>query len=201
LLAPSWILLALPTMAHNALSAYAPQHELLFHYHLGTLSALFVAAAVGVHRIDSLSGSVRIALGTAAILAASIAVIGGRAVHESPVFVVPEERAAARSALERIPSTAPVAATLSLLPHLSRRVEVYSLPEPFRPVDWGSTLTSGEFARRARHVRFVAYRDGDILPTGGFTAPDDVASALPMLRRLGFVEIAHGGPVHVLMRR
>jgi uncharacterized membrane protein len=201
LLAPTWMLLALPTVAHNAFSAYAPQHDLLFHYHLGTLSALFIAAAVGVRRVDSLRRWARIAVGAAAIIAASIAVIGGRVVHESPIFVVPEQQAAARLALDRIPSTAPVAATLSLLPHLSRRVEVYSLPEPFSPVDWGSTLSPGEFARRARHVRFVAYRDGDILPTGGFTSPDDVVSALPMLHRLGFVEIAHGGRVHVLTRR
>ncbi len=32
LLAPSWLLLALPTALHNALSAYQPQHELVNHY-------------------------------------------------------------------------------------------------------------------------------------------------------------------------
>lgn len=199
LLAPSWILLSVPTVVHNALSAFMPQHVLVYHYHLGTMTGLFVAAAIGVHRLASIGRRGR--LGMAMALSAAVAVaIGGLSVHESERELRADQARAAQHALDRIPPAAPVAATVSLLAHLSERVEVYSLPEPFAPVDWGSTLSAREFSERAARLRFVAYRDGDILPSGGFAPAQDVAGVEPLLERLGFVETARAGPVHVLER-
>ena len=63
LLAPLWLLLALPTAAHNALSAYEPQHLLSYHYHQLTMTGLFIAAALGVHRLQSAGRSLRVAAG------------------------------------------------------------------------------------------------------------------------------------------
>jgi hypothetical protein len=50
-------------------------------------------------------------------------------------------------------------------------------------------------------VRFVAFRDPDISPSGGYSASAELATVRRLLRRLGFVEIARAGPVHVLERR
>ena len=60
LLAPTWLLLAVPSVAYNALSAYESQHDLVHHYHLGTITGLFIAAAVGVARLPSLGPRGRI---------------------------------------------------------------------------------------------------------------------------------------------
>ncbi len=62
----------------------------------------------------------------------------------SVVRSVPEGRCDRMRALERIPEDAPVAGrTWSLVAHLSQRVEVYSLPEPFL-AEWGTSLTAAE---------------------------------------------------------
>ena len=61
LLGGTWMLLAAPTAAYNAFSAYTPQHDLDNHYHLFTVAGLFVAAAVGVVRLPSLARPARLA--------------------------------------------------------------------------------------------------------------------------------------------
>ena len=133
LLAPSWMLLSLPTALHNALSAYGVQHDLVHHYHLGTLTGLFVASAVGVGRLQQLSGRRRLPAYALAAVAALVAVGVGRSVHDPLGRTIPEEATAIERALERIPEDASVAATWSLVAHLSQRVEVYSLRSRFSP--------------------------------------------------------------------
>ena len=200
LLAPVWLLLSLPTVLHNALSAHGPQHELHFHYHLGTLTGLFVAAAIGTGRVGRLGSSGRLVvvfvMGTALIAA----VAGGLSVHQDVVKPRPAHAASAELALARIPDGVPVSATPSLLPHLTQRVEIYSLPEPFVALDWGGSFTPGELAERAQRVRFVAYLERDISPSGGYSTSEDIPTVRRLLLRLGFVEIARVGRVHVLER-
>ncbi len=82
LLAPSWMLLAAPTALYNALSAYEPQQTLIHHYHLQTLTAVFVAAAIGSSRVGSPGrlGRRLAAVGIAGALA--VAVAGGIIQHQ-----------------------------------------------------------------------------------------------------------------------
>ncbi len=111
-LAPTWILLSVPTVVHNALSAYAPQHELLYHYHLEPFSALFIAAAMGVRRIGSLDGKTRIAMCAATSGQSSFG--RGRAGRpRTSIDVAPAERALVKAVLDRVPPSAPVAAAQS----------------------------------------------------------------------------------------
>ncbi len=200
LLAPSWLLLSVPTAAHNALSAYEYQHDFGSHYHLGTLIGSFVAAAVGTARLDALGRQGRIAWLPLGTIAAGVAVLGAVWVHDpgNERTRGSRDEAAIRRGLALVPGDAAVAATSTLLPQLSQRTDVYSLPEPFIPVEWGSALTPSELARRAERVEFVAYRDGDILPwpyAGG------IAELRRILGERGFVELEDAGPVHVLERR
>ena len=103
-----------------------------------------------------------------------------------------------------IPDGVPVAATRTLIPHLSQRVDVYSLPEPFEQIDWGSSLTREELLERAPRIRYVAYAEGDQIGTfytgelGRDTAVPDIR---PRLEELGFVVVARAGTVEVLARR
>ena len=197
LLAPSWILLSAPTALHNALSAYEPQHGIGSHYHLVPLAGLFIAAAIGAGRLRELGGRGRLAVTVGVASAAAAAVIGGVMFFD----LEKEERvdtAATRRLLERIPPHVPVSAAPRLLPHLSRRIEIYSLPEPFVPLDWGSPLTRAEMAERAERVRFVAYVEGHQLKSF-FTG--DIADVREMLVRDGFVVVARTGPLQILERR
>jgi uncharacterized membrane protein len=204
LLAPSWILLSAPTALYNALSAYTPQHDLAHHYHLGTLTGLFVTAAVGVSRLRSFGGRARLLAAAAVCLAGAVALLGGIEAHRLRGDVAELEAAGTRRALDRIPAGVPVGATRTLLPHLSRRVEVYTLPEPFIRIEWGGALTDAELAARAARVRWVAYAEGDQVGTfytgrvGLETAVPDVR---PTLRREGFLLVARKGTVQIFERR
>jgi hypothetical protein len=98
----------------------------------------------------------------------------------------------------------PVAATRTLLPHLSQRKDVYTLPEPFEQIDWGSSLTREELLERAPRIRYVAYAEGDQVGTfytGELGRETAVADIRPRLEELGFVVIAREGTVEVFERR
>ena len=204
LLAPVWLLLAVPSALYNALSAYTSQHDLVHHYHQGTVVGLFVAAAVGVRRLGTASRQARLAATAALGTAAVVALIGGVRVHSLPSESPPLSPAVTDAALDVIPPGVPVAATRSLLPHLSHRVEIYTLPEPFVPLDWGGTLTSGELAERAERVEWVAYVEGDQVGrifTGELGVDTAVPDVRPTLAREGFVVVARAGPLEILRRR
>jgi hypothetical protein len=196
-LTPLWMLLALPPAAHNALSAYEPQHLLSFHYHHLTMTGLFIAAALGVQRLESAGRGLRLAAAGGVAVAAVLAIVAGRWAHAHWTEGIRLPGEATNAALALIPSDAPVAASSHLLPHLSHRVEVYALPEPFLPLDNGSALTQREFAERAADVRYVVYRVDD-LP---FEYTGSQATVLEMLEREGFVEVARAERVTIFRRR
>jgi uncharacterized membrane protein len=196
LLAPLWLLLALPIAAHNALSAYEPQHLLSYHYHQLTMTALFIAGALGVHRLQSATRTLRIAAGVGIGAAAILAVAAGSWAHAHWTERIRLPREPTRAVLALVPPDAPVAASTHLLPHLSHRVEVYTLPEPFLRLDTGSPLTDAEFSERARRVNYVVYRKND-LPVEYNGTP---AAVLHLLAREGFVPIARAGEVTVFRR-
>lgn len=180
LLAPVWMLLAVPTLLHNALTANAFQHDLLRHYHLLAAAGLFIAAAIGVRRVPKIRGARVVAL--VAAPAVAVALVGGLVIHDVWIGGQFFDRRSVRTALDRVPPDAAVATTIHLLPHVSQREEVYALPEPFIPWDWGSPLPRSELRERAERVRFVALYAGD--------GPLPYAlNAVPILRRSGFVEI------------
>jgi hypothetical protein len=196
LLAPLWLLLALPTAAHNALSAYEPQHLLSYHYHQLTMTGLFIAAALGVHRLQSAGRPLRMGASAGVAAAAILAVGAGSWAHAHWTEGIRLPRESTGRALALIPAGASVAASPHLLSHLSQRVEVYTLPEPFLPLDNGSPLTKAEFEERANGVQYVAYRQND-LPVEYLGTP---ATVLAMLEREGFVPIARAGRVTVFER-
>jgi uncharacterized membrane protein len=197
LLGPLWMLLSAPVVAMNALSAYDPQHDLLNHYHLMVLAGLFVAAAIGVRSLDSFGRQARMAfVASACTIVVLIAVVGGAVTHELSGRLSEDERAAIEQALELIPPDAPVAAAPNLLPHLSHRVEVYSLPEPFVPIDWGSSFSPAEYDRRADRVRFAAFV-GQTKPN---EYPGSMSDVAELLRRRGFVPVVAGEHIQLFER-
>ncbi len=204
LLGRSWLFLAAPTVVYNALSAYFPQHDLVHHYHLGTVTGLFVAAAVGAGRLKTLRRPGRLAAAAGVATAVLVAVLGGISVHSVKGDEVELEAGPTRRALEHIPRGVPVAATRTLLPHLSRRVEVWTLPEPFVLFDSGGSLSQRELTERAKRVRFVAYAKGDQVGTfytGKIGSERAVPDVRQRLTREGFVVVAKTADVEILERR
>ena len=193
LLAPSWILLGAPALLHNALTANVFQHDLLHDDHIVVATSLFVAAAFGVRRLPELALH-RVVGGVAVGVAAALAFVVGLSQHDvwnQGQFL---QRDAVRRGLALIPPDASVAATIHLDPHLSHRRQLYALPEPFIPWNWGSPLSTAEVRQKSATLRYVAYYDGDgPLPY--------VRRALPLLRKDGFVQIYSSGPMHVYERR
>lgn len=197
-LAPRWLLLCAPPLLYNALSAYGPQHDLTVQYHLMTVAGLFVAAAIGVGRVPSVSRLGRLAVANGVGIALLAALFGGIHVHggKSDVKFDEVDRVRIRDALELVPPDVSVAASVHLLPHLGHRVELYTFPEPFVPIDWGGTLSPSELAVRAPRVRFVVVIAGD----GPDEFSRDIATVLPTVRREGFDEIYRRGGITVLQR-
>lgn len=195
LLAPVWMLLALPTLLFNAASAYEPQHELAYQYGQLAVTGLFVAAAIGVGRLESAGARTRrvAAVGVTAALALSAA--GGVLVHRGPRDVPADERRAIAAALERIPRTASVSAGTDVLPHLSQRAEVYAFPQPFVPIDWGGSLTDEELAERAARVEYVVI--GAFVP---IEADPDISAIERRLEREEWEVVAETDTIRVLRR-
>jgi uncharacterized membrane protein len=161
LIAPLWLLPALPIVAHNVLSANRPQHAFLEQYWLLPATCAFLAAAMALPRLQK-HIDVRprpFALGAAMTVAMLTALVGHARVHEYR-YATPGDRpsvAEIRSVLDRIPPNAPVAASASLLPQLAQRTDIYALPEPFIHLKWGGTLSAAERSRRADRVRYVVF--------------------------------------------
>ena len=166
--------------------------ESLYRHHVARPWSGF-AAAFGVRRLSELALN-RVVGGVAVGVAAALALVVGLSQHDvwnQGQFL---QRDAVRDGLARIPADASVAATIHLDPHLSQRRELYALPEPFVPWNWGSPLSHAEVRQKTATLDYVAYYDGDgPLPY--------VRRALPLLRREGFVQIYSRGPMRVYQRR
>ena len=191
LLGPAWMLIGLPTILHNALTANVFSHDLVHSEHLLGAAGLFIAAAFGVSRVPQV-GRARIVAALTVGEAAVVAVLVGLSQH---AWFQPQnlEVTNIRNGIDVIPADASVAATVHLQPHLSQRLEIYALPEPFIPWDWGSPLSKAELAKRAVRLDYVAYYDGDgPLPY--------VQRVLPTLRRDGFVVVYQRGAMRVYKR-
>jgi Predicted membrane protein (DUF2079) len=115
-------------------------HQLRFHY-LATAAPLLAAGAVaGLARVRSARRPLLAPLLVALVLVAGFCSwrYGPAPYARDPVAIPagPVDQAR-REALALVGPDAPVSAQFNLVPHLSRRVEVYEFPNPFRAVNWG----------------------------------------------------------------
>ena len=159
-------------------------------------AGLFVAAAIGVPRLAGLTPARKIAVAVAAAAAALLALVGGINVHEHSTPRGREDAARIRRALDLIPPGAAVAASIVFEPHLSHRVALYALPEPFIPIDWGGSSTPAELAKKSRGVRYVVFISGG----GPLEYPHRMRNVPSVVLRDGFSPIYRDGPVVVLER-
>ena len=202
LLAPRWMLLGLPVLAHNLLSAYGPQHGLQDHYQVPIALSFAIAAAVGVHRLSSFGPRVRMSAAATIALAIFVSPVGVRQVKEqsewsSEVSAYTGAEPARRAGIALIPDDLALAASTRLTPHLAHRVELYTLPLPFLGrEELGSDWSQEEMTRRAARVRWVILDTND----QPLEYPRTAELMSPLLRRHGFREIGRWGSVSVHVR-
>lgn len=141
-LAPLFLLPALPAFFFNIVSDFPGQHTILFQYTAGIIPFVFVAVVFAIAKIMKWAeGSFRprlIAGAVAFVLLASALAgtfyLGPSPVSEawaSSVYGSDPHVDVIRQGLETIPADARVSAQDYLLPHLSERDYLYMYPQPF----------------------------------------------------------------------
>ena len=188
LLAPQYLLLAVPTLAANVLSRYPQQHYLTLHYHVVAAGAFALAGAYGAARFPTAPVAwrrVAVAAGVVSIAALVLRPPGGDLVRGRTDLPAPPAatRAALREALSRVPAGAGAAFQYDALAHGANRRHIYVFPEPFVQVHGnGESWSRAELVRRAARVDWVISDRGSPYP--GTAA--DLERALQELRRQGF---------------
>ncbi len=139
LLAPEILLLTLPVLLANLLSAYPAQYYGEFHYTAPLVPYFAVAAAYGAHRLLSLTSRLRPHVSRFSLYAIPIWLLisagfiylqaghgplGGR---YDPMPITEHHRLLARF-VDQIPADAAVTTTAAVHPHLSHRRYIYSFP-------------------------------------------------------------------------
>ena len=142
----------------NVLSTFWYQYQIGYHYSIAPVVPLVLGAAWAVARMPVRWR--RAAVGWVAVSAAVAALLwsplpGSR----NDVYTWPPDHpvaAAAREILEVVPDGASVAAFHSLTPHLGRREEVWSLPNPFvRNLYGPDVFAGGDRLPAADRVEYV----------------------------------------------
>ena len=151
LLAPVWLLLAVPALAANILSAYSYQHDLHFQYYVVPAAVFAIASAHGAAVLERRRG--RLARVAPDVLLVGALVVAAMGPASEELWTPGAGGTARERALELVPDEASVAASPLLVPHLTRRREIYQLPEPYftRPTN-GEYWTDAELRRRANGV-------------------------------------------------
>lgn len=142
LLAPVYLLPALPAFFINMISDFAPQHSIMFQYTAGITPFVFIAAIFGLRRIKKWAeGGFRPKLVVGAVVWVLLLCVLGANFYFGPspmsatwttsAYTSDLHIDAIRKGLSLVPNDARVSAQSYLLAHLSRRQYLYMFPDPF----------------------------------------------------------------------
>ena len=195
LLAPKWLLVAVPAAALNLLSAYDLQHTIQYHYWIVAAGAVAVAGAMGAGRVPAASARTWIAWAAAAgcllvLLSAQwVGAIGRQVRAEWP------RRADRQAILDAIPDGARVAAPMHALPHLAEREHLYVVPEPLLAVRVGTEWGDAERERATEQLDYIVFDPGM-----RFWGAPSVEQVEQEIERRGFVEVMRRGDTRLYGR-
>ena len=195
LLAPKWLLVAVPAAALNLLSAYDLQHTIQYHYWIVAAGAVAVAGAMGAGRVPAASARTWITWATAAgcllvLLSAQwVGAIGRQVRAEWP------RRADRQAILDAIPDGARVAAPMHALPHLAEREHLYVVPEPLLAVRVGTEWGDAERERATEQLDYIVFDPGM-----RFWGAPSVEQVEQEIERRGFVEVMRRGDTRLYGR-
>jgi uncharacterized membrane protein len=195
LLAPRWLLVAVPAAALNLLSAYDLQHTIQYHYWIVAAGAVAVAGAIGTGRVGAAGTRRWLAWGAAAgclLVLLSAQWVG--AISRQIRFEWPH-RGDRQAILDAIPDGARVAAPMHALSHLSERTHLYVLPEPLIPVRTGTEWGDAERERATRELEYIVFD-----PAMRFWGAPTVPQVEQEIERRGFREIMRRGETRLYRR-
>ena len=195
LLAPRWLLVAVPAAALNLLSAYDLQHTIQYHYWIVAAAAAAVAGAVGARRVTPAGSRTWLLWGGSAgvllvLLSAQwVGAIGRQIRAEWP------RRADRQAVLDAIPDGARVAAPMHALAHLAEREHLYVVPEPLLAVRVGTEWGEAERERATQELDYVVFDPGM-----RFWGAPSVEQVEQEIESRGFVEVMRRGDTRLYRR-
>ena len=194
LLAPRWLLVAVPASALNLLSAYDLQHTIAYHYWIVPAAAVAVAGAVGAGRVGERRVTwLRVGAGVGLVLVLlSLKWVG--AIVEQIRFEWPK-RDDRQAVVDTIPDGASVAAPMHALAHLAERRTLYVVPEPLLAVRVGTEWTAADRERATRELEYVLFDPG--LRFWGSPSVEQVEQEI---ERRGFREVLRRGETRLYRR-
>ena len=188
------LLISLPVLLANLLSAYPAQYYGDFHYTAPLIPYFAVAAIYGAHRVLRFfrTTPLRPALLLAALLIWLLGWSGyvyvqmgrGPGGGDYEQVTISEHARLLDRFLDQIPDAAPVATTSALYPHLSHRRFIYQLPygqvaqAPARPAEWALLDVTGDTDMAPGDVRDLA-----LGMLAGDWGVEDAADGYLLLRR------------------
>ena len=145
LLSPGVLAVGLPQFGADVLSDTSWTREISYHYAALPLAAVAIAAVEGAaFLVRRFGGAARWLVPTGVLACAFAATL---AWGPSPIgseyrrqWWPPQNDPRLdikRAAVDAIPDDASVSAVYTFVPHLSRREQIYSFPNPWRPSNWG----------------------------------------------------------------
>jgi uncharacterized membrane protein len=195
LLAPKWLLVAVPSAALNLLSAYDLQHTIEYHYWIVPAGAVALAGAVGAGAVAARSTAawLRVAAGTGLVLAL-LSLSWSSAIVRQIRYEWPK-RADRQAILGAIPDDARVSAPMHALSHLADRKWLFVLPEPFIPVRVGTRWDEHERGHAIAELDYVVVDPG--LKPWGSHSEAEIEQALA---KHGFHEVMRRGQTRLFAR-
>jgi Predicted membrane protein (DUF2079) len=187
LLAPRWLVVAVPAAALNLLSAYDLQHTIQYHYWIVAAAAVSVAGAVGAGRVrvPARRTWLRWSAATGVFLVV-LSLQWARAITDQIRFEWPR-RGERQAIVDAIPAAASVAAPMHALSHLAERRHLYVLPEPMLAVRTG-VREGTDRERLADRLEYVLFD-----PELRFWGAPSVEQVAAEIRRRGFQEVMRRG--------
>jgi uncharacterized membrane protein len=197
-LVPRWFVVPAPIIILNFVSDYDYQHTLKFQYFVLVTVAVAVSGVMGAKVFNRL-GVGRRSLMRFAIVAGVLLASVSLAEIRFTTHVVSSERAARadrQAIVSAVPDGASVAASPDLAPHLARRRDVFTLPEPFSAVLVGTRWDAVARRERAAAVDYVVLDSLTDVDQWGRTT----ASTGALVRARGFQPVLRRGGVTLYAR-
>jgi len=187
LLAPRWLLVAVPAAALNLLSAYDLQHTIQYHYWIVAAAAVAGAGAVGAGRVPAAGTSTWLRWGAVVgVVLTLLSLQWTGAIVRQIRFEWPK-RTDRQAVLDAIPAEASVSAPMHALAHLAERKRLFVLPEPMLPVRVG-VKDGVDREQLARELEYVVFD-----PAMKFWGAPTVGQVAAEIERRGFREVLRRG--------
>ena len=142
LAAPLILLIALPHLTVNTISTFPNTHNIKFQYSALVTAALAIGAVEACAALTTRAGFRRFLVGlvVASALASNVSTSPSPLSrnYRTGIWAAKGPRqAVADRAVHMVPASAGVAASYSLVPHLTHRTHIYEWPNPWIVVNWG----------------------------------------------------------------